>query len=477
MSFFQKLIGSTSGNVAEVTSANRLKVDLAQATSPAEVGAARIFSENDPGEITGTPYIYSPETDDDFRLRVATDVVLDSEVYNYVAQNTKKHIYRNTTMTMGWSAAGLQTNASGITTTTTGASVVTYAAFPVIGVSNLYFERRIGFSALPVSNTIIDFGGGLLATTNPFAPTDGAYFRLDSAGIKAVRNINGTETETLLNFTYESNRKYSFIVSLDQHEVKFWIDNVLYHTYELESTQNQPQMASALFHFIRHAIVGGAAGGVLQATSAFDSVSIGGVTAGDRLSAQGNRIYGSHRGLSGGTMGSLANYANSANPTAAVPTNTTAALGSGLGGQFWETDTLAVTTDGIISSFQNPALTVNINARRLAIRRVKIDSYVQTALTGGGYVAQWSLAFGHTAVALNTSEAATAKAPVRVGLGVQSVASGAAALVKLDTIVVDFDMPIFVEPGEFVQCVKKKVGTAPSAGVIAHVISFDYGWE
>jgi hypothetical protein len=54
---------------------------------------------------------------------------------------------------------------------------------------------------------------------------------------------------------------------------------------------------------------------------------------------------------------------------------------------------------------------------------------------------------------------------------------GPAVLVKLDTIVVDFDMPIFVEPGEFVQCVKKKVGTAPSAGVIAHVISYDYGWE
>lgn len=111
MSFLQKIMGSTSGNVAEVTSVNRLKADLAQASSPAEVGAVRMFSENDPGGITGTPYIYSPETDDDFRLRVATDLVLDSEVYNYVAQNTKKHIYRNTTMTMGWSAAGLQTNA------------------------------------------------------------------------------------------------------------------------------------------------------------------------------------------------------------------------------------------------------------------------------------------------------------------------------------------------------------------------------
>lgn len=477
MSFQQVIKSGSDSNVADVTSAKRLKTDLAQASSPAEVGAVRMFSENDPGEITGTPYIYSPETDDDYRLRTALDCLCDSEVYNYVAQNTKKHIYRNTTMTMGWTAAGLQTNASGITTTTTGASVQTYAAFPVIGVANLYFERRVGFSSLPVSNTIIDFGGGILNTSNPFAPADGCYFRLDSAGIKAVYNINGTESEYLLDFTYVVNQKYVFIVSVNQREVKFWIDGKLYKKVELESTQNAPVMSTSMASFIRHAIVGGAAGGVISATTAYENVSIGGIVASDRLSAQGNRMYGAHRGLSGGTMGSLANYANSANPTAAVPTNTTAALGSGLGGQFWETDTLAVTTDGIIQSYQVPALSVNGNTKRLAIRGVKIDSYVQTALTGGGYVAQWSLAFGHTAVALNTAEAATTKAPVRVGLGVQSVASGAAVLVKLDTIVVDFDMPIFVEPGEFVQCVKKKVGTAPSAGVIAHVISYDYGWE
>lgn len=79
-------------------------------------------------------------------------------------------------------------------------------------------------------------------------------------------------------------------------------------------------------------------------------------------------MYGSYQGLSGGTMGSLASYANNANPTAAVPTNTTAALGTGLGGQFWETDTLAVNTDGIIDSYQVPAASANYSGKRLSIR-------------------------------------------------------------------------------------------------------------
>jgi hypothetical protein len=39
------------------------------------------------------------------------------------------------------------------------------------------------------------------------------------------------------------------------------------------------------------------------------------------------------------------------------------------------------------------------------------------------------------------------------------------------------DAPIFVNPGEFVALVKKKVGTAASAGVVAHTVKFVYGWE
>ena len=63
----------------------------------------------------------------------------------------------------------------------------------------------------------------------------------------------------------------------------------------------------------------------------------------------------SYQGQTGQTLGSTALYTNNlAAGAGAVMTNTTAALGSGLGGQFAALPTLAISTDGILSSYQVP---------------------------------------------------------------------------------------------------------------------------
>lgn len=440
-----------------------------------------MFSENDSGLATGARYVLAPETDDDYRFRIAHETMHDTETFNYAAQNTGKHMSAATTMALAWSAAGLTTNSANITTTTTAVQFGSYACFPMFGASQLYCEIGVAFTAQPVSNTIIDFGLFLRSAANPYTPTDGAFFRLTSAGLQGVISQNGTETTTSVfahaSAAYINSQVKTYLIAIHETEVNFWVDDVLQASIDTPQANGQPFMSSALPFSIRHAITGGAAGGATSMVLRDYTVTSGGTQFADTLGNTGNRMHGSYQGLSGGTMGSLANYANSANPTAAVPTNTTAALGSGLGGQFWETDTLAVTTDGIISSYQVPAATTNVAGRRLAIRGVRIDSYVQTALTGGGYVAQWSLAFGHTAVSLATGEAAATKAPRRLPLGVQAVASGALASVALSSVNVQLQSPVYANPGEFVAVVKKKVGTAPSAGVIAHVIALDYSWE
>ena len=186
---------------------------------------------------------------------------------------------------------------------------------------------------------------------------------------------------------------------------------------------------------------------------------------------------GGYQGQEGNTMGSLARVTNSANPAAAVPTNTTAAVGTGLGGEFWETDTLAVNTDGIIASFQNPLNTVAIPGKNLVINGIYIDSYVQVVEVLGGYNAVWTAAFGHTAVSLATAEGATTKAPRRVIIGTNSVPAAVAALTQLARVFIQFKNPIVVYPGEFFAIVKKKVGTVPSSGVIAHNIFVDHYFE
>lgn len=485
MSFFNKIIGSSSGNVAEVDSTNRLKVNLDTGTNPAQVGAVRLMSENDTGSISGTAYLVSPETDDDYRLRVSQETLFDCETFNYTAQNTGKHTYANTTMTNAWSAAGLTTNSGNITTTTTGTNFGTYAEFPILGASQVYCEVEGSFTAAATTNTIVDFGMFRRGAANPYAPTDGVYFRLTSAGLFGVINSNGTETTTsAFSFTHTINRKYQFIIAFHEREVEFWIDGVLYSSIETPAGQGQPCMSASLPFSVRHAITGGAAGAALSFVINDYTVSIGGPQVSTTIAVMGNRLHGSYQGLSGGTMGSLATLPNSTNPTAAAPSNTalTANLPGGLGGQGVVTAAAGAATDGIWGSYQVPAGTVNVQGRRLCIRGVRISAVnTGAAVATTATTLQFSLAFGHTAVSLATAEAAAAKAPRRVALGFMTWPVGAAIGQgpQGGDIFADLgDAPIFVNPGEFVALVGKfLVGTATASQTISFVWQPVYGWE
>jgi hypothetical protein len=478
------LKSGASGNTATVDANGNVQVVTAGNTSAGvafgggSAAAPAIYSEVDSGAITGSRLTLSPETDSDYRLRIATDTFFDDETFNYLAQNTGRHSNLNTTMTFSYTTGGLITNAGAITTTTTGLSLATYAHFPFYSNGVVRYDVfEGGFTQQPAANILVDIGCFLRGAANPYAPTDGAYFRLTSAGLLGVTNHNGTETTVTLPFTYTNSRIYKFIIVTSNEEAQFWIDNTLYGTIPVPVGQAQPFMAASLPFAMRHAIVGGAAGNTLQFILRGYGVSYGGGNITRSAGEFGNGVYGSYQGRSGGTMGSLASYANSANPVAAVPTNTTALM-TGLGGQVWETDTLAVTTDGIICSYQVPTGTVSVLGKRLKINGVKIDGYIQTALVGGGYNAQFTLAFGHTAVSLATAETVSTKAPRRIVLGGYSVPAAAAALVQLPTITLTLQNPIYVNPSEFIAVVKKKVGAlAPTGGVVAHLISFDYSWE
>ena len=483
--------GSSTAGLANVDSEYNLRTNTPgyDATgNPIGGGSANapaMFSENDAGTKTNSRYVASPETDDDYRLRIATEAVFDNETFNYVAQNTGKHIYRNTTMTNAWTAAGLVTNSGNITTTTTGTSFSTYAEFPILGSCQLYLEIEASFTQQPTTNTVIDFGAFRPNTSNPYNPTDGIYFRLTSAGVFGVINSNGTEvTTSVFSFTYTNNQKYQFIIAFHEREVKFWIDNVLYASIETPVGQGQPCMSASLPIAFRHAIAGGAAGAALSFSLNDYALSIGGINITQTASIIGQRIYGSYQGLSGGTMGSLATYPNSTNPTAAAPSNTalTANLPAGLGGQGLVTAAAAAATDGIWGSYQVPTGTVNIQGRRLVIRGIIVD-LVNTgaAVATTATTIQFSLAYGHNAVSLATAEAATTKAARRISIGYATWPVGAAigqapqgGKLSLDL----GDAPVFVNPGEFVQLVGKfLVGTATASQTINFVWQPIYGWE
>lgn len=477
--------GSVSGNLAEVDATNRMKVNLSTAATPAQVGGVLFYSENDSGDALGTPLLRSPETDDDYRMRIAPETLFDTETINYTAQNTGKHIYRNTTMTNAWTATGLVTNSGNITTTTTGTSFSTWAEFPILGASILYCETEGSFSVQPTASTIIEFGLFRPATTTPYATTDGISFRLTSAGMIGVLNSNGTETQTgLFTWTYTNNQKYQFIIAMHERGVEFWIDGVLHAIIDTPAGQGQPCMSTSLPYTMRHAIAGGAAGAAFSFTLNDYTVSLGGPNIAQTASILGQRVYGSYQGLSGGTMGTLATYPNSTTPTAAAPSNTTltANLPAGLGGQGIANATAAAATDLIYGAYLVPAGTTNIQGRRLILRGVMVDAVnTGAAVATTATTIQWSLAFGHTAITLAGTENATTKIARRVALGYMTWPVGAAigAGPQGGRIQMDFgDAPVFVNPGEYVALVAKViVGTATASQTISFVWQPTYGWE
>lgn len=472
---------------------NNVKVALPLAAD--QQGGIRVFSENDPGVATGVPRLRSPEVDVDFRQRVSQDLLLEEEVFNYTAQNTAKHSYANTTMTATWTAGRLTTNASSIITTTTAVSIGSYAFFPNTGTQTLSFDFEAAFSAQPVANTLIDFGGFIRGAANPYAPTDGVYFRLTSAGLVGVVNSNGSEVQSGVfesspgvTWKHTNDKNYQFIVYLGGIEAQFWINDgtgpVLMASIPCPAGTARICMSGAIPWSVRHAIIGGAAGGTIQFKLGAVNVRLGGSTVDTTACVQGNRIYGGYQGLSGGTMGSLATYPNSTNPTAAAPSNTalTANLPGGLGGQGAVIAAAAAATDGIWGSYQVPAGTPNFPGRRLVIRGAVLDLVnLGAAVATTATVIQFSIAFGHTAVSLATAEATTTKAPRRVPMGIATWPVGAAIGQQPQggRVAIDFgDAPIFVNPGEFVAMVGKfLVGTATASQVINFTWTPIYGWE
>lgn len=476
--------GSVSGNLAEVDATNRLKVNLDTGENPIQVGMVKFTSEIDDGTSTGTPLLRSPESDDDYRLRIAQEMIFDTETINYTAQNTGKYKYVTTTLTNAWTVSGLVTNSGNATTAGSGTSFSTYAEFPILGASILYCETEGSFSAQPASAVTIEFGLFRPGGATPFAPTDGVSFRLNASGMQGVINSNGSETATAaFVWTYNNNQKYQFIIAMHERGVEFWIDGVLYGSIDTPTGQGQPCMSTSLPFTLRHAHVG-TAGAAMSFTLNDYTVSLGGPNIAQTASVLGQRVYGSYQGLSGGTMGSLATYPNSTTPTSATPTNTTlvANLPAGLGGQGTVTAPATAATDFIWGSFQVPAGTTNIQGRRLVLRGVMVDVVnLGAAVATTGTTIQFSLAFGHTSVSMATAEAVAAKAPRRIALGYMAWPVGAAigAGPQGGRIQMDFgDAPVFVNPGEFVALIAKPVlGTATASQLLNFVWQPTYGWE
>lgn len=476
-----RIEGKTSGRIPEVDINDNLHVNLP--TSKALAGFVCIGSEADDGSVTGTREIHKVSVSENGRLKIGADEPLMFEAFPGAALNSALWTAPVTTATVTVSGGLLTLNAAASVASGAVARVSSYRYFPTPSGGALLFECTAQLVQNPQANNVTEWGVGIATATT--APTDGAFFRLNAAGeFRAVINFNSTELQSpSLDFAtlVGTNTARRFAITIYDDICYFSIDDVVVARIEIGVGGAQVTASAqlpVLFRTYNTAVTSAAQ--VLKVGNVF--LGIGGLKVDKPHAAKCAGMGGMcSQGQTGGTMGTTASYANSADPAASAALSNTATLVTGLGGQFRFNAAATGVTDGIVTSYQNPAGTAALPGRTLHITGIKIScANLGVPVATTATTLAWSLAYGHTAVSLATAEAATTKAPRRVPLGIQNWPVGAAVGASPDRgdLYMPFNSPIAVQPGEFIAAVAKFiVGTATASQVIWGHVTFDGYFE
>ena len=329
-----------------------------------------------------------------------------------------------------------------------------------------------------VTGAVIEIGLVTCATTA--APTSGAFFRYNAAGVLAgvVISVTGAEIETGAIPTPALNEAHDYVIVVGKNVVYFQIDDVVVGAIDLGAIAPSPITSESSQATVR--LYNAAATATAQQVHVYRSVAAyyGGNYGYDRtfLAALGGDI-GAQGVVGASTAGTLANWPNSAAPASATLSNTAAGY-TAVGGQFQFAAVAGAETDYALFAFQVPAHTAVIQGRTLIIHGVSIDTWVAGAAVGSATNLQWGLGFGSTAVSLATADAATTKSPRRVALGAQSFAAAAAIGTQANTVSRAFRQPVAVNQGEFIHVILKvPAGAATASLVFRGVVSIDATWE
>lgn len=470
--------GAITGHGAEVDSDNKLMVNLP--TNKADAGYAALTSVvHDGATGQAVPVVRNLEVSINKRLRVGLDNLWFQDRFSYAAQWTGVWKSTLTTMTVTHVPAGfVALNGGNSVAAAAVANYETRKQFPCYNGAGLSFECIAVYTQPAQTGNLMEIG--LFQATTTGAVQDGVLFRVNAANaFLGVTNFNGAEMTVDLGTLPSEDEQHTYGIRVEQESTMFLVDGVLRGTLSTPVGQSGPSNNMYQPIHFRNYNSG--------ATSLAQQLQIGEVRVfmrdvgdsrpfGQAMAGMGGMGCQGHAGA---TQGSTALYTNSLAAGAGVAaTNTTAALGAGLGGQFSLLPTLAANTDGIISSYLVPASTALIPGESLVITGMWVDSMVTTLLVGGPCYFAMSLAVGGDGVSLAQAEAAATKAYRRIPLGYINFAAAAAVGTTGSRLLqVTFDSPLVINPGEYVAVVAKNLGTVTTAGVITFQIGFDSHWE
>lgn len=466
---------------ANLDVAGNVKASLPDGSVPERVGALRFLSENDDGSLYGSPLLRGPETSQDFRLRVGTDTVVFNYSFNATAQNISLWKHAFLVMTMTQSAGFLNVNAAG-TSVTSGqfAYLQSWKYFNLIGSAPMAIELVQQFDRTPTANEVYQIGLGV--PTGAAECVDGVWFEYTSAGLVGCMRYNsGTTTKTAaLPVTVPVNTNAKFAMVVGVRGIDYWYEDQFLGSQLPPAAQAQPFLSTSLPLFIQkynNGTVGSSPNMIPKVGQV--TVSVLDIPTNQTWAAQMSSMGLGLQQLDGGSATSpQIQWANTTLPTAAAATNTTAALGAFLGGIFQMNAPVASTTDLIVSSYQNPIGGVNQTPRTMKLRGIKIDCVNGVVAVGTtATVFAVAVAWGGTSLTLAATESTTFQtATVKLRrvqpIGVISFPLAAAVGAQATGIQFDFEAPLVINPGEFVQVIVKcLVGTATATETFQWIVS------
>jgi hypothetical protein len=422
------------------------------------------------------------EADPDYRLRTGGDTETFNEPFFGSAINTGIWQQNLTTFTISVASNALTLNAGAVTTANAVARVVSYLTFPLYDSFVTYFAWDFIYNqAAPIANNTLEMGA--FFATGTAAPTDGVFIRYNATGtVEAVVCFNSVGTSVAIADPTGLER-HRVVITIYADQVDFWIDDVLVASINTPTGRGYPVASGALpltFRTYNAAVVPALA----VVPQIFNpAVSLGGLENNrDSATTQALAAGMGVQGQTGATIGSLANWANSAAPATASLSNTSAGYGVGLlGGQFRFAAPTGAETDYILFAFQVPAAAVNAMNKKFVCVGVVIDTWNEVvAVATTGTVLQWGISVGSTAASLATGEAATTKAARRFPVGVQSFAVADPVGKSAQQLSMMFPKggELVANPGEFLGIILKvPVGTNTATETFRGLVAILGYWE
>lgn len=464
------IVGVVSGNGVEANTDNELLAALSKTLGKAGL-AALIGQVHDGAAGLGKvqrPIYASIEN----RLAVGMDNILWDDVFTGANINLSRYNSGTATYTTVQTGGGITFNNGGSIATSAGSFFRTYRTFPIFGNFPTTIDFAFSLALVPQAQNIIEIGLGLPAGSFPFAPTDGLYMQIDTAGaLQLVANFNGTLTTSgAITFTWTANRFYHAEIVAHRDRIELWIDGVLYGVVlrSAASSVGQMSMLQSMPLFTRM-VNNAATTGAQKLNIANWTVVLNDVNLMRPMPLVMGGLCLNGANLPDGVVaGGSANITNSAAPASATLSNTAAGYTTKDGNFQWAA-VAGAETDYALFAYQVPAASVTQPGKNMFCRGVRIELENMGAANSATVptTINWYLGFGATAVSMVTADSATAatRAARRIAIGSQSIPINAVVGQNVTGIDIDFD-PIMIEPGTFVHTIARIISGAATASQI-----------